>query len=130
MASCNGSISVNIYIFFFWISSIFVGFFKSSRFFVSLCITILLIRSLLDDSFIVRFVSFFVVSRLKHRKHISRPCQMSQHSNRRRLLSPSHTTDCITIQCAQNKHLKKCSCGLFSFSSIHSRRFPAQNSCT
>ena len=36
MASCNGSISVNK--FFSWISSIFVGFFKSSRSFVSLCI--------------------------------------------------------------------------------------------
>ena len=34
-ASCNGSISVNN--FFSWISSIFVRFFKSSRFFVSPC---------------------------------------------------------------------------------------------
>ena len=34
-ASCNGSISVNN--FFSWISSIFVGFFKTSRLFVSPC---------------------------------------------------------------------------------------------
>ena len=36
-SSCNGSISVNN--FFPWISSIFVGVFKSSRFFVTLYLT-------------------------------------------------------------------------------------------
>jgi len=46
MASCNGSISVNI--FFSWIYSIFVGIFKRSRFFVSLCISMKQTKIMID----------------------------------------------------------------------------------